>query len=223
MGRRILLEWVDRFSGGPMMATTTGKVAVLAAIAALPLMAQAENTYRCTGKDGKRYYGSTVPQPCYGARVEVLNSQGMVVQRIDPDGDEKARAAKAAEEERQKKRETASREASRRDRALLATYGSEKDIEEQRGRALADNQRAVKELEGRIQDIRKRQAAFDREMAQYLAPKNPPPQLVEDLKATEVDLSAQQNLLALKRKESEQINARYNEDRKRFAQLTRKR
>ena len=205
------------------MATTTGKVAVLAALAALPLLAEAQNTYRCTGKDGKRYYGSTVPQPCYGARVEVLNSQGMVVQRIDPEGDEKARAAKAAEEERQKKRESASREASRRDRAILATYGSEKDIEEHRLRALADNQRAVKDLEGRIQDIKKRQAAFDREMALYPSPKNPPPRLVEDVKAAEVDLSAQQNLLAVKRKEGEQINARYNEDRKRFAQLTKRR
>ena len=206
-----------------MMATTTRKVAVLAALAALPLLAQAQNTYRCTGKDGKRYYGSTVPQPCYGARLEVLNSQGMVVQRIDPDGDEKARVAKAAEEEKQRKRESASREASRRDRAILATYGSEKDIEEQRLRALADNQRSVKELEARIQDIRKRQQTYDREMALYPSPKNPPQRLVDDVKATEVDLNAQQNLLAVKRKEGEQINARYNEDKKRFAQLTKRR
>ena len=206
-----------------MMAYTIRKVAVLAAIVALPLAAEAQNTYRCTGKDGKRYYGSTVPQPCYGVRVEVLNAQGLVVQKIDPDGDEKSRAAKAAEEEKQKKRETASREASRRDRARLATYGSEKDIEEQRVRALADNQRAVKELEGRIQDIRKRQAVYDREMALYPSPKNPPPRLLDDMKAVEVDLSAQQDLLAVKRKEGDQINARYNEDRKRFAQLTRKR
>jgi hypothetical protein len=202
------------------MAAITRKAAVLAALAALPLVAEAQNTYRCTGKDGKRYYGSTIPQPCYAARVEVLNSQGMVVRRIDPEGDEKARAAKEAEAEKQRKRESASRETSRRDRALLATYGSEKDIEAQRQRALADNQRSVKDVETRIQDIRKRQASYERELTFYPSPKNPPPRLLEDIKAAEGDLSAQHDLLSIKKKEGEQINTRYNEEKKRFAQLT---
>ena len=206
-----------------MMASNTRKTAVLAALATLPLLAEAQSTYRCTGADGKRYYGSTIPQPCYGRRVEVLNSQGMVTQRIDPEGDEKQRAAKEAEAEHQRKRETATREASRRDRALLATYSSEKDIEEQRQRALADNQRSVKDLEARIDDIKKRQVGFDRELAFYPAPKNPPAKLVEDIKATEVDLSAQQDLLAMKKKEVSQINAKYSDEKKRFAQLTRQR
>jgi Domain of unknown function (DUF4124) len=202
------------------MAAITRKAAVLAALAALPLVAQAQNTYRCTGKDGKRYYGSTIPQPCYGVRVEMLNAQGMVVRRIDPEADEKERAAKEAEAEKQRKRESASRETSRRDRALLATYGSEKDIEAQRQRALADHQRSVKDVETRIQDIRKRQASYDRELTFYPSPKNPPPRLLEDIKAAEGDLSAQQDLLSMKKKESEQINTRYNEEKKRFAQLT---
>src|SRR5687767_535783 len=117
MGARILLEWGQPIVGGSTMGAITRKAAVLAALAALPLVAQAQNTYRCTGKDGKRYYGSTIPQPCYGVRVEMLNAQGMVVRRIDPEADEKERAAKEAEAEKQRKRESASREASRRDRA----------------------------------------------------------------------------------------------------------
>ena len=205
-----------------MMASITKRTAVFVALASLPLLAEAQSTYRCTGSDGKRYYGSTIPQPCYGRPVEVLNSQGMVSRRIDPEGDEKDRAAKAAQVEKDRKRETASREASRRDRALLATYGSERDIEEQRQRALADNQRSVKDVEARIQDIKKRQTGYDREMTFYAAPKNPPPKLVEDMKAAEVDLSAQQDLLAMKRKEVEQINARYSDEKKRFAQLTKR-
>jgi hypothetical protein len=205
------------------MAGKNTRIAVLAALAGLPLFAEAQSTYRCSGSDGKRYYGSTVPQPCYGRRVEVLNSQGMVVRRIDPEGDEKQRVAKEAQAENERKRETASRETQRRDRALLATYGSEKDIEEQRVRALADNQRSVKDVEARIQDIRKRQASYEREMTFYPSPKNPPSKLLEDIKAAEVDLSAQQDLLAIKRKEVEQINARYSDEKKRFVQLTKRR
>lgn len=199
----------------------------LASIAAHVPAAQAQGatgmTFRCTGTDGKRYYGSTVPQACYGRPVEQLNRQGMVVRRIDPEGDEKQRAAKEAEAVSKRQRETAARESSRRDRALLATYGSEKEIEAQRLRALADNQRAMKDVEERIQDIKKRQVAYDRELAFYPAPQNPPQKLLQDIKAADGDLEAQLGLLAMKKKEVEQINAKYGEEKRRFTQLTKRR
>jgi hypothetical protein len=51
--------------------------------------------------------------------------------------------------------------------------------------------------------------------------KNPAPlKLQNDVKAAQVDLEAQQNLLEIKKKEVESINARYDEDKKRFAALT---
>jgi hypothetical protein len=199
----------------------------LASIAAHVPDAQAQGatgmTFRCTGTDGKRYYGSTVPQACYGRPVEQLNRQGMVVRRIDPEGDEKQRAAKEAEAVSKRQRETAARESSRRDRALLATYSSEKEIEAQRLRALAENQRAVKDVEERIQDIKKRQVAYDRELAFYPAPQNPPQKLLQDIKAADGDLEAQLGLLAMKKKEVEQINAKYGDERRRFTQLTKRR
>ena len=98
-------------------------------------------TYRCTGKDGKKYYGQTIPQSCLGQPLELINKQGMVVKRIDPEGDEKARLAKEAEAEKKRELEAAQKESMRRNRALLATYTSEKDIEESRKRDLATHQR----------------------------------------------------------------------------------
>src|SRR5207302_8740034 len=49
-----------------------------------------ELTYRCVSKDGKKYYGSTLPQQCIGQPVEQLSTSGIVVRRISPEGDEKA-------------------------------------------------------------------------------------------------------------------------------------
>src|ERR1051326_489450 len=132
-------------SRGAAMATMIGpKAAVLAAAALLaaPLAAQAQDkqglTYRCKGTDGKRYYGQTIPPQCYGQPMELINSQGNVVKRIDPQADEQAKANKAAGAMANKKVEQtpAEREAERRKRALLATYSTEKDIEEARARAL---------------------------------------------------------------------------------------
>jgi hypothetical protein len=206
-----------------MLAATVALASVVAYLPDAQAQGASGMTFRCTGTDGKRYYGSTVPQACYGRPVEQLNRQGMVVRRIDPEGDEKQRAAKEAEAVSKRQREIASRESSRRDRALLATYSSEKEIEAQRVRALAENQRSVKDVEARIQDIKKRQVTYDRELAFYPAPQNPPQKLLQDIKVTEGELDAQLGLLAMKKKEIEQINAKYNDEKRRFTQLTKRR
>jgi len=194
-----------------------------------PLAAQAQVTYRCTGKDAKKYYGSTIPMACVGRPVEQLNSQGLVVRRIDPEGEEKERAEKAAAAEKAKEEDASKNEETRRNRALLATYTSERDIEETRGRALADNQKAVREVEGKIEALRKKRAAYDKELEFYSdsGAKNKkskstvPVKLTEDIRNSEIDLKAQEDLLAAKKREVIAINAKYDEDKKRFIEATR--
>src|SRR3954453_11098265 len=97
-------------------------------LAVVPLAVQAQVTYRSAGADGKKYYGSTIPPQCYGRPIEQINSQGLVVRRIDPEGDAKARAEKEAALAKKKEDDVASKEETRRNRALLATYTSEKDV-----------------------------------------------------------------------------------------------
>jgi hypothetical protein len=206
-----------------------GILAVLAgvALAAAPLVAlaqakgQASNiTYRCTGKDGKKYYGSAIPPQCYGQPLELLNSRGLVVKRIDPEGDERAKAEKAAALAKQQEESAAAREETRRNRALLATYTSERDIEDQRARALKDNQRSMSEVEGKIDALKKKRAGYDKELELY-KDKPTPANLTADIKNVEIDLKAQEDLLAVKKKEVVSINARYDEDKRRYKELTR--
>ena len=186
---------------------------------AIPIAASAQS-FRCVGKDGKRYYGQTIPDQCIGQSVEQLDKQGIVVRRIENQSAED-RALKKADEKKKIEEAAAKKEEDRRNRALLATYSSEKDIEDARSRALAENQLAVKETTRRIEEIKKRQAQLAGEMEFYK--KNPAPaKLQSDVKSAQVDLEAQQNLLEVKKKEVESINARYDEDKKRFAALTAK-
>ena len=203
---------------------------VLAALALAPLAAGAQE-FRCVGKDGKKYYGSTIPPQCLGQPVEQLNKQGSVMRRIDPEGDQKQREASAAEAAKKRQEDTAKREENRRNRALLATYTSEKDIEDARKRALADSEKAMKDVEARITGIKKRQDDLQKEMASLKDPgkdakgkpkpaASVPPKLSEDIKNAEIDLNAQQQLLEAKKKEIEQINAKYDEDKKRYVALT---
>jgi hypothetical protein len=175
---------------------------VVLALTLLPLAAQAQS-FRCVGTDGKKYYGQSVPPQCVGQPVEELNKQGLVVRRFDAAASADEREKKATEEADRKKRALAAKDQGRRDAALLATYTSEKDIETARGRALEGNLRTVKEIEERVAALKQRRAAPG-----------------ADARGIDADLKTQDGLLAMKRKEIDAINAKYDEDRKRYIEIT---
>ncbi len=203
------------------MARYTPRILLILLLASLPLAAEAQ-MFRCTGKDGKKYYGQTVPPQCAGQPLEQLNKQGSVIRRIEGQQTDEQRAAKEAEAKKKRDEAEATKEESRRNRALLATYTSEKDIEESRSRALKDNQLALKEVETRIGKISQRQEQLVKDMEFYKGKNKPPAKLLDDIKNAEIDLAAQQNLLGAKKKEVETINSKYDDDKKRYMELTRR-
>jgi hypothetical protein len=205
------------------MKNTTLFAVTTAALLAAPLAAHAQPkdqyTYRCVGNDGKKYYGQTLPQQCLGRPVELINQQGLVVKRIDHEGEEKARLAKEAAAEKQRELDAAAKDAQRRHRALLATYSSEKEIEDARTRDLREHQRQLREVEGKIDALKKRQQQFQAELALFKgAEGDGPTRLKQEIVNANIDLKAQQSLLDAKKKDAVGINARYDEDRKRYAE-----
>jgi hypothetical protein len=200
------------------------RLAVLVTLALAPLAAEAQShSYRCIAKDGKRYYGWVIPAECVGRPVEQLNSQGLVVQRIDPERAEKQRLLKEATDARKREEEAIAKESARRNQALLATYTSEKDIDDARARALAENTKVTREVEGRLEAIRTRHAGYQKEFEPYKGKgAEAPAKLREDLKSAEDDLKAQEQLLEVKKREAAQINARYDDDKKRYVELTKR-
>ena len=177
---------------------------LLAALAVLPPAALAQS-YRCVGTDGKKYYGQAMPPQCVGQPVEQLDARGVVIKRIDPVASAAERAKKEAEEAERKKQAAAAKDQGRKDNALLASYTSEKDIDIARSRALEGSQRAVKDLEDGIAALKKRRAAPGAD-------------------ATEIDteLKVQEGALAARQKEIAAINARYDEDKKRYIEITKR-
>jgi len=180
------------------------RAALVAALAVLPLAALAQS-YRCVGADGRKYYGQSMPPECVGRPTEQLDARGAVVKHIDPVGSVEERAKKAAEEEERKKQAAAAKEQGRKDNALLASYTSEKDIDVARARALESPQQAARELDGRIAALKKRRGAPN-----------------EDAKAIDAELKAQESALAARQKEIAAINARYDDDKKRYIEITKR-
>ena len=163
------------------------RIVLTSAIAALPFAAKAQS-FRWVGKDGKKYYGQSVSPACLGMPVEQLDAQGLVTKRFDAAASAAEREKKAAEEEERKKREAVTKKGGRRNRALLATYTSDKDIDEARGRALKDNEAAVKEIEGRIAGLKKRLDGLKKELDFFQGKNKPPAKLSDDIRNAEFDI-----------------------------------
>jgi hypothetical protein len=183
-------------------------------------------SYRCVTKAGRKYYGSTIPPQCHGELVEALSAQGTVLLRIEPPLTEAEKAARAEEERKEAQATAAKAEEerkaqvqSRRDQALLQTYTDESDIERVRQRALADNGVAAAQVQARIAELKRRQAELAKESAKFTE-SDLPAKLRQDVRAVDYDLELQERLLQTRKKEAEEINARYDEEKRKYRALT---
>ena len=193
-------------------------LATLLALAAAPASAQ-QHMYKCKDDKGKTYYTQTPPNECLGKEMNELSKQGTVVKKREAALTPEQIAARDAEEKRKKEEELAVKEEKRKNQALLNTYASEKDIEDGRGRALKQAEEATKEIEKRISEAQKRAKTLAAEK-EFYAKKPMPKKLQDDINNNEIDLKGQQDALLAKKKELGEINAKYDEDKRRYLELT---
>ena len=201
--------------------------AVFAALCAVlvPALAQQPQTppnqrmYKCIDARGKTYYTQVPPRECLGRETTELNKSGAVIQRSEraPTSSEvqarDAAAKKKAEEDAKAKEER------RKNTALLNTYSSEKDIEDQRARALQEAQDAITASERAIVGAQKRQKDLEAEKEFYV--KKPMPlKLKNEISNVDIEIKNQTSLLEAKKKEITTINAKYDEDKRRYVELT---
>jgi hypothetical protein len=191
-----------------------------AALAALPVAsAHAQRMYKCVDAKGKVYYTQIPPKECQGQATQELSRQGRVVKEHEVITPEK-QAAREAERKRKAEQEKLAGEERRKAAALLNTYSSEKDIEDARRRALKLAEDAIKASEKRITDAQKRRATYEKEKEFYAKTKLPE-KLLQDIQNADLEIKNQQELMGLKKKEIGSINARYDDDRRRYVELTR--
>jgi len=191
---------------------------ILLALAAAPASAQ-QRMYKCKDDKGKTYYTQTPPAECLGKEMDELNRQGTLIKKREAALTPEQMAAREAEDKRKKEEGLAAKEEKRKKQALLNTYSSEKDIEDSRLRALKQADLAAKELEKRIAETQQRAQKLAAEK-EFYSKKPMPKKLQEDIKNNEIELKGQQDTLAAKKKELGEINAKYDEDKRRYLELT---
>lgn len=193
----------------------------LAALGALcSWSVQAQRMYKCTDAKGKIYYTQVPPDECLGKDTQELSRQGRVTKRTEAPLTPEQQAARDEERKKQAEKEAVEREARRRNQALLSTYSSEKDLEEARARTLKENEAAMAEIQKLIASAEKRKKELEAEKEFYLK-KPMPPKLQEDLKNNETEIRTQRGAMDARKKQITAINAKYDEDKKRYLELTR--
>lgn len=199
------------------------KRAILPLLLLLATSVQAAGEFYCCHDpvSGRRVCGDTLPEQCRGRAYRVLDSGGNIVKEIGPPLTPEQKAEQVLENRRKKQLEDASREQRRRDQALLDTYTTPEDIDLAQKKAEADVNLAILATISRIDAVRTKRKKFADE-AEFYKKKTLPPELDKELRAIDHEIKLQQELLEIKKKDFESIKAKYDADRKRYFELTRR-
>lgn len=195
------------------MKPITVLTCLIAAALALPVQAQRAGVrmYKCVDAAGKVYYSDKVNSDC-GQGVE-MNRQGVVMKKneIAKPGQSPNEAVAAVK---------ITREQERRDRALMATYTSEEEIDAARDRGLALPMQGTKAVESKLDRVN-RQLTELKKQADALATqkKKLPAHLLEDVNASQNEVSALEADLAQRKAQSDAIRVRFEADKQRFREL----
>ncbi len=177
--------------------------------------------YRWVDKNGQVHYGDSVPAEYAEQDRDVLNKQGVAVSREEGTITPEEAAAKAADDK-------AARDEQKRklrDRVLLQTYQSTKELETLRDNRLdlVDAQLTIQEQS--LSNLRAQRKQIERQASRF-APMNQeagappmPDEVVADLERSANDIQTQEANLERRRQERENIRLTFEADIKRYEEL----
>ncbi len=190
-------------------------LAALAATLALAPAALAQHLYKWTDEKGAVHYTDKAPETRGGT---VLDKQGRPVRTIEPPPTPEQIRARDAEAERQRDAAKELETTSRRDRALLASYTMESEIDLARARASATVESQIQSAQAYMAQLTKRKEAIDARKARF-GDKPIPPQLERESAVVDSEHAKNSDLVAQKRRELAQVVARYDADKQRWREL----
>jgi hypothetical protein len=190
--------------------------AIAVMIAATSVQAK---TYCCTDDHGRRVCGDILPEQCQKRSYSELNAQGVLRKQYEAPLSPEQRAQRDAETARKKAEEKQAAEDMRRDRVLVASYSTIADLDAKRARVLIGANANLKAAKERLEAAEAQRQKLT-ERAAAIRDRPVPPILKAKIGDNEAELVASQAELAAKKKELIDIQASFDEDRRRYLRLT---
>lgn len=175
-------------------------------------------TYKWVDEKGVVHYTDKIPTDAVNKGSTVLDKQARPVKRIDPALTPEQRRAREAEEEQKRIAAKAHEEVARRDRALVASYTTEAEIELAKSRALATIDGQLDSARAYSVQLDKRKVELDKRR-QALGDQPIPAALERELEGNKSELAKTGALIDQKQKERAATVARYDADKVRWREL----
>ncbi|WP_313952301.1 hypothetical protein [Accumulibacter sp.] len=197
------------------------KLGLLLALAGVGSSHAAARIFCCNDESGRQVCGDTLPAACYGRAYRELGDSGRTANVVAAPLTREQRAARAVEEKQRQERERLLNEQNRKDQALLNTYASLKDIEVLRSRAESELAASITAAEERIAEIRKHRQKFETE-AEFYKNRSLPVGVAKGLRDADFEISALESVIESKKKDREVTRAKYDEDQRRFIEISKR-
>ncbi|HSS46089.1 MAG TPA: DUF4124 domain-containing protein [Burkholderiales bacterium] len=174
-------------------------------------------TYKWVDENGVTHYGDSIP-PEYRDRANTeMNKEGVILRKNAPALTPEQ--LKAKEAELVKRRQEA--EEKRKDSTLMRTYTSVEEIDLARDRNLQQIELVIENFQTQLKTLQADLDASRKRAKAYALNDQPvPEQLQEDIEYMERIKQNAEVAILQKRAEAKEIRARFEEDKKRYIELT---
>lgn len=171
-------------------------------------------TYCCEDATGAQICNTyQIAKACIGRAYRVIDQNGNVLQRFE--AREQTEFVQKTASERKKEEKKA-----RVDEALLDTYYSEDEITLVQKRQERTIKRNIKKIEERLEKAQTKKAKLEKQRKQYKTDDEVPQSLKVQLETATNEEFSELSLLDSKTQELEALTAKFDEERKRFRELT---
>ena len=171
-------------------------------------------TYCCEDATGAQICNTyQIAKACIGRAYRVIDQNGNVIQRFE--AREQAEPVQKTVSERKKEEQKA-----RADEAVLDTYYSEDEITLVQKRQERTIKRNIAKIEERLEKAQAKRAKLEKQKKQYKKDSEVPQSLKVQLETANNEVFSELSLLDSKTQELEALNTKFDEERKRFRELT---
>ena len=195
--------------------------AALAIFALAALVTHAGSThaalYKWVDEHGEVHYSDKVPPEAVNKGNVELNKQAIPIKKTEPALTPEQLKARAAEDERQRQTAKQQEEVNRRDRALLASYTSENEIDLARARAMQTIENVLQSTQAYMAQLVKRREGLLAKKAS--AGEKVPVNVERELEMLNGEIERQGDLVAQKKREAATVTAKYDKDKQRWHEL----
>jgi hypothetical protein len=200
----------------------------LTCLALLPALflggeALAERVYKWVDENGEIQYGDRVPPRYASKERRVIDDQGRTIKVYEAAKTPEQKAEAEALARRQAEQKRLAEQQAVRDHSLLATYSSAEDMLQAHDNKIASMETLIQLTNSRINSMQKRLGELTSDAAEFERSGKPLPEgLVNQMKNIQEQIQQNEAFAKQKEKEKNQIAQKFDEDLKRYRELTAK-